>query len=136
MARSTSTAEIGDRHTLQHRHARRRSPQRTFTYVALATVALVALGLIFLTSLNWYIIWLLAWSAATFMLYGYDKQQAQRGGGRVPENVLHGMALLGGAAGGWAGMFGFRHKTRKQSFLIILIIASIIQVALLFVFVL
>jgi uncharacterized membrane protein YsdA (DUF1294 family) len=121
---------------MQHRHARRRSPQRTFTYVALATVALVALGLIFLTSLDWYIIWLLAWSAATFMLYGYDKQRAQRGGGRVPEIVLHGMALAGGAGGAWAGMFGFRHKVRKQSFWAVLIIASLIQLALLFFFVL
>lgn len=121
---------------MQHRHARRRSPQRTFTFVAVGVAAVAAIGLILLTSWNWYITWLLAWSIATFVLYGYDKMQAQREGGRVPENVLHGMALIGGAAGGWAGMFGFRHKTRKRNFTIILIIASTIQVALLFVFVL
>lgn len=121
---------------MQHRHARRRSPQRTFTIVAVAVAAVAALGLILLTSWNWYITWLVAWSIATFVLYGYDKTQAKREGGRVPEVVLHGMALAGGAAGAWAGMFGFRHKVRKRSFWAVLIVASVIQVALLFVFVL
>jgi uncharacterized membrane protein YsdA (DUF1294 family) len=120
---------------MQHRHARQRSPQRTFTIVAVGVAALAALGLILLTTWNWYLTWLAAWSIATFVLYGYDKMQAQRGGGRVPEVVLHGMALVGGAAGAWIGMFGFRHKVRKGSFWVVLIVASIIQVALLGVFV-
>jgi len=39
-----------------------------------------------------------------------------RGGGRVPEAVLHGLALVGGTPGALAGQAMFRHKTRKPSF--------------------
>ena len=38
-------------------------------------------------------------STGTFALYGWDKLQARRGGRRVSEARLHGLALLGGFAG-------------------------------------
>ena len=51
-----------------------------------------------------------------FLLFGYDKFQAKRGGWRIPEKVLLGLSLLGGGIGGLAGMLVFRHKTRKNYF--------------------
>lgn len=45
-----------------------------------------------------------------------DKLQAKKGGGRIPERVLLGVALLGGSFGCFLGMILFRHKTRKPRF--------------------
>ena len=53
----------------------------------------------------------------SFAVYGWDKRQAQSGGRRISEKTLWTLMLLGGWAGGWAGMQVFRHKTRKASFL-------------------
>lgn len=51
-----------------------------------------------------------------FALIGLDKAYAKQGGWRIPEKTLFGAALLGGAVGGTAGMFFFRHKTRHWYF--------------------
>jgi len=52
----------------------------------------------------------------SFLLFGYDKFQAKRGGWRIPERVLLGLSLFGGGIGALAGMLAFRHKTRKNIF--------------------
>lgn len=62
-----------------------------------------------------------------FLLFGYDKFQAKRGGWRIPERVLLGLSLFGGGIGGLAGMLVFRHKTRKSIFFI----ATIVGIGLL-----
>ena len=62
---------------------------------------------------------LLAYGAASilaFGLYWYDKQQAKAGQWRTPENVLHGVELLGGWPGALVAQQMFRHKTRKLSY--------------------
>ena len=76
--------------------------------------------------------WLVGWSVPGFALYGIDKRQARSGGWRIPENLLHGVALIGGVAGAWAGRLVFRHKTRKPAFLAVLIVASVIWTAVAF----
>jgi uncharacterized membrane protein YsdA (DUF1294 family) len=48
----------------------------------------------------------------------------------VPERVLHGLALLGGSPGAWAGMRLFRHKTVKGSFRAVFWFILAAQVAL------
>ena len=55
-----------------------------------------------------------------FLLFGYDKFQAKRGGWRIPEKVL--LGLIGGGLGGLAGMLVFRHKTRKNIFWFVTIV--------------
>jgi len=70
--------------------------------------------------------WLVAWSVPAFALYGIDKRQARSGGWRIPEVLLHGVALIGGVGGAWAGRLVFRHKTQKPVFLVVLIAASVI----------
>ena len=55
-------------------------------------------------------------SAFLFVLMGLDKGKARRGAWRVSEKTLFVFALLGGAVGGTAGMFLFRHKTRHWYF--------------------
>ena len=90
----------------------------------------IFIALLFLTELTWYIDWLLGWSVALFALYGIDKAQAKLGGWRVPEIVLHTLALIGGFIGGWLGMFLFRHKTQKPVFKAVLAAATILGAVL------
>ena len=79
---------------------------------------------------RFYLGWLAVLSSITFLFYGFDKGQAKAGGWRIPEFVLHGLALLGGFPGGWAGRSIFRHKTQKGFFTFILIISTAIHLGL------
>ncbi|MBI3941459.1 MAG: DUF1294 domain-containing protein [Chloroflexi bacterium] len=74
-----------------------------------------------------YYLWLGIWSLVTFVLYGIDMGQSQSGGLRVPERMLHTLALVGGFAGGWAGRQLFHHKAQPgyQTFRIVLVIAAV-----------
>lgn len=70
-------------------------------------------------SFTWYNlagVWLVAISLVTFCYYGFDKYRARSNGDRIPEVVLHGLAILGGTLGAYLGMWFFRHKTIKSSF--------------------
>ena len=64
-----------------------------------------------------------------FATYGLDKLSAIRGGWRVRETVLIGMAMAGGSVGGILAMQLFHHKTRKPLFAIGLPLILVIQVA-------
>ena len=64
----------------------------------------------------YYIAAVLVLSAASFVLYGWDKHQANVKGWRVSEKNLHMLSLLGGWPGAILGQNYFRHKTQKQSF--------------------
>ena len=86
--------------------------------------------------INWYVAWLIGWSVSLFALYGIDKTQAVRKGWRVPEIVLHTLALIGGFIGGWLGMLIFHHKTNKPVFKLVLGIATILGIVLFYYFVL
>jgi len=55
-------------------------------------------------------------NAATILLYGYDKAVAGGAKLRVPENVLHLLAFLGGSPAALLSQVLFRHKTVKTSF--------------------
>ena len=52
----------------------------------------------------------------SFCAMGLDKRFARRAHRRIPEKRLFLFALLGGAAGGLAGLYFFRHKTRHWYF--------------------
>lgn len=63
-------------------------------------------------------VYLLAVNLVTFALFVYDKLRAEQGRARsrVPEVVLLGLSLVGGAVGGLVAMRLVRHKTRKWYF--------------------
>lgn len=61
-------------------------------------------------------IYLISANGVGFVLFGVDKARAKNGQWRIPEKVLLGSALLGGASGCLAGMYLFRHKTRRWYF--------------------
>ena len=81
---------------------------------------------------QFYLIWVVIASGITFLLYGLDKAQSKNGGWRVPEVVLHGLALAGGFPGGWAGRSIFRHKTKKGIFVFVLVVSTAIHLGLVY----
>jgi len=103
-----------------------RSPKPAFLLLAIALAGGLGLLLAWLTDWPLLVIWILAVSVITFLAYGYDKAQAQSGGWRIPEIVLHGLALAGGFLGGWLGRAIFHHKTRKPIFTLVLILSTLL----------
>ena len=61
--------------------------------------------------------WLIAVNLVTLATYAYDKAIANSSWMRVPEKVLLMLALIGGTPAALIGMWGFRHKTSKGSFI-------------------
>ena len=62
---------------------------------------------------------------------GFDKWKAKRGSWRIPEKTLFTITLMGGGVGTIAGMYTFRHKTKKLYFTIgfpVILIAEAILV--------
>lgn len=53
-----------------------------------------------------------------FGIMALDKFKAQKGFWRTPEKILFTITLLGGGFGTIAGMYIFRHKTKKLKFTI------------------
>lgn len=51
-----------------------------------------------------------------FTVFGIDKYKAIKKQYRISEKMLFTIAIAGGTAGAMAGMFFFRHKTRKWYF--------------------
>jgi len=68
-------------------------------------------------------------NAVSFAMFGIDKRRARRGERRISERALLLSGLVSGTIGAWAGVFAFRHKTRKPSFLLPLAVASLIDLA-------
>ena len=64
------------------------------------------------------IIYFIAINIIGFIAMGWDKWKAQRGDWRTPEKTLMTICLLGGGIGTIAGMYTFRHKTKKLKFTI------------------
>ncbi|TWU43289.1 hypothetical protein Q31b_23270 [Novipirellula aureliae] len=77
-----------------------------------------------------YVLWVyLGMSAATFVVYYSDKRAAQKSKWRTQEFTLHMMALTGGWPGALIAQAIFRHKTRKQSFLVLFWATVVLNVA-------
>ncbi len=62
------------------------------------------------------IIYLILINIIAFAAMGIDKHKAKYGKWRIKESVLFTLVLLGGGIGGIAGMYVFRHKTKKMRF--------------------
>ncbi len=52
----------------------------------------------------------------SYWLYAQDKEAAQLGNRRIPEQTLHIVDSLGGWCAGWLAQQKLRHKTQKQPF--------------------
>lgn len=64
------------------------------------------------------VIYLVVINLIGFFVMWIDKYKAKKGMWRIPENTLFLFAFLGGGIGTIAGMYTFRHKTKKLKFVI------------------
>ena len=64
-----------------------------------------------------------------FMMWS-DKKRAKWGKWRIPEQTLFIVTALGGGIGTIAGMYTFRHKTKKLKFTIGLPVLVILEIVL------
>jgi uncharacterized membrane protein YsdA (DUF1294 family) len=110
----------------------RRSPKQTYSFIAILAVLIIGMVLVMATSLSPLWIWLASINLVTLIAYGYDKTEAKSDGMRVPEVVLHGLALAGGFLGGWIGRYLFHHKTRKPAFTVVLTLSTVVWLAVLY----
>lgn len=74
-------------------------------------------------------IYLGAISVITLFTYMIDKIKAKAGLWRIPEKVLLGLSLLGGAFGGLIAMYVFRHKTKHWYFVVLNVFGIILHTA-------
>lgn len=63
-----------------------------------------------------------------FLIMYIDKQKAKKGKWRIPEKTLFIVTALGGGIGTVAGMYTFRHKTKKIAFVIGFPLITILEI--------
>ena len=75
-----------------------------------------------------FIVYLGAMSVVTLVAFIIDKIKAVNGAWRIPEAVLLGLSFVGGAVGGYLGMYVAWHKVRKWYFPVVEIFSIVIHV--------
>ena len=113
-------AENGRTETNDKKQARK-TPAHPSPYSAWIAISMLLPGLAVVAAIVWTTGHVLAWygvavNVTTFLLYWQDKSAAQKQVGRVPELVLHALALAGGTPAALLAGRLFRHKTRKWQF--------------------
>ncbi len=79
-------------------------------------VALALLTSVYFFKFNLWLLYFAAINVATFIVYVYDKSVAGTSARRVPEKILHLLALIGGSPMAFVSQRLLRHKTIKSSF--------------------
>lgn len=76
------------------------------------------------------IIYLISINIIGFFIMWLDKRKAIKGSWRIPEKTLFIITAIGGGIGTIAGMYTFRHKTKKLNFVIGLPLITILEIIL------
>jgi uncharacterized membrane protein YsdA (DUF1294 family) len=108
-----------------------RSPYQEDLLISMALTLVLAVAFAQFLRFPLYLAYMIGLNIVTFGCYGYDKYQAIHKAWRVPEFVLHFLAIIGGALGGITGQWFFNHKTRKQNFHIVLWSSFMVHIAIL-----
>lgn len=88
-----------------------------FSWITLVVFTAALAGAYVVFDLPWWVPAVYgAASLVTFAAYGIDKSAARRGAGRISEQTLLILGLVGGWPGALVAQQLFRHKTRKRSF--------------------
>ncbi|MCF7958034.1 MAG: DUF1294 domain-containing protein [Phycisphaerae bacterium] len=106
------------------------SVKKYFILSAIILIVILAFLLFYFAKVRIRYAWLLSINLITLLFYGYDKYKAGNNGTRIPEIVLHLLALIGGSPCALAGQLLFRHKIRKWKFLAVFVIIVIIQIVI------
>ena len=99
---------------------------RIFFILAVISVAALS-GFLYWMKFNLLYAYLIGISVITLLFYGYDKRQAIFNNPRIPELLLHMLALFGGTPGAFMGQLLFRHKTKKLKFKIVFLMIVLLQ---------
>ena len=75
-----------------------------------------------------FVIYIVIINIIGFLAMYIDKQKAKRVSWRIPENTLFIITAIGGGIGTIAGMYLFRHKTKKWTFKIGLPVLLILDI--------
>ncbi len=76
--------------------------------------------------------WMTAAGSAGFILMGIDKARAVNRAWRIPEVTFFILAFMGGSFGILLGSSAFRHKTRKVSFMLTILLSAALWLGVLF----
>ena len=82
--------------------------------------------------MEWLIGYLIIMNLTGLFAMAVDKSRAKQQKWRVPEKTLFLISLGGGALGTWAGMYIYRHKTKRWYFVVgmpLILIAEVILLA-------
>lgn len=82
------------------------------------------------TMLKYFVIYLIVINLIAFLAMYIDKRKARYGKWRIPEQTLFILALIGGSIGAIAGMYAFRHKTKKLRFTVGFPVILVLQIIL------
>lgn len=77
--------------------------------------------------LEFYCLGVVLFSVVAFFAYAIDKWKAQREKRRIPEKMLHFLAVVGGWPGAVIGQQLFRHKTLNRVFHAVLVLSAILH---------
>lgn len=95
---------------------------------ALIVLLAVAIAL-FGPKLGWLPAVYLGVGLCSLLLYWLDKRAARANRWRIRESWLHGLDIVGGVAGGLLAQELLRHKTSKQSFIIMTALIAVAHLA-------
>ena len=84
----------------------------------------------FFEKLGFYCLFVAIHTLITFAVFGYDKKRAEKEEWRVPERVLHSLSAFFGLLGALIGMWFWKHKSSKKSFVCLTAIMSMFSIAL------
>lgn len=116
LASAPSTTIARSRYA-QERAARREKWRRGSIAALLGLWAMLLLWGIWTRRMPWVVLpGLVLLNIATFFVYWKDKVAAEQESIRIREDVLHGLALIGGWPAAWLAQQVLRHKTIKRSF--------------------
>ena len=72
------------------------------------------------------------WNVIVMLVFGFDKFLAKMNAWRISEKKLFALAICFGAAGAWAGMKMFHHKTRHNNFVYGIPILALVNLAMVY----
>jgi len=102
-------------------------PVNFFFVIGIVLIAIIS-GSLYWLQVGPVVSYLLGANVITFVFYGYDKRQSRKNSLRIPEIILHVLALLGGSLGAFLGQLFFRHKTKKLRFRIVFLAIVLLQI--------
>ncbi len=105
----------------------RHRPKLLFLTLAAVSISMLSFLLAHFLEIRLLYAYLIGINLTTFVSYGFDKLWAVHNHSRIPEIVLHLLALAGGSPAALGAQITFRHKTKKRTFRIIFIAIILIQ---------